>query len=501
MLLIISACGGSNAETSAPQSIKVALQNNAPINSCPNGGITVHSGVDKNDDLILQETEFTSSQYVCHGFNGTPGASGTNGTAGANGIAGANGTAGTTGLTALVVIVKEIPGFNCATGGSQVSVGFDTNQDKTLNTSEVTSSNYICNGANGIEGNSGNLSTSGTTGLNGVNGAVGANGAVGPTGAAGTVGATGTTGAAGTNGAVGAIGATGAAGAIGATGTVGATGVAGTTGAVGATGATGAVGSTGAAGTNGAAGAVGAVGAPGAAGIKGENGTNGDRGNKGDTGFKSLVAVSADIPAGICLNGGIVANSGIDTNANNSLDLAEITSFTYVCNVGKGDNGLKGDTGAKGDKGNQGDPGSTGATGPANGLSAYGYIYSLLAQDIDIGRPVVFEKNTEMLNIEHKAPSSEISIKQAGTYLVSFSVSVIQESQFALFVNKTAVLGSTFGSGAGTQQNNGQVIVRLTELDVVTLVNYQSNAAVGLQSNSGGKENNVLASITFLKVD
>jgi hypothetical protein len=47
----------------------------------------------------------------------------------------------------------------------------------------------------------------------------------------------------------------------------------------------------------------------------------------------------------------------------------------------------------------------------------------------------------------------------------------------------------------------GQVIVELNKDDVLTLVNYSSDAAVGLQSLAGGRQENVNASISILKLN
>jgi len=57
--------------------------------------------------------------------------------------------------------------------------------------------------------------------------------------------------------------------------------------------------------------------------------------------------------------------------------------------------------------------------------------------------------------------------------------------------------GSTYGSGAGTQQNTGVTMVVLSVADVVTLVNHSSAAAVTLQTLAGGTQTNVNASLTF----
>ena len=433
---ILTACGGGASNDLSAQTIKLAIQNEAPLSACASVGVTVNSGVDTNHDLVLQSAEVTGTQYICNGTNGIAG------------LSGFNGLSGTSGLSALVVVAGELPGANCATGGTQVSAGFDANQDKTLNASEVTSSNYICNGTNGSNGSSGNLGLDGTAGLNG------ANGLAGTTGATGSNGATGETGAAGTNGLAGANGSNGAAGA------------------------------TGAAGSNGAAGADGHDGAAGAAGSNGATGANG---------LKSLVTIVTELPGIHCLTGGVIAKTGVDSNSNNVLDIPEATSTTYICNGERGATGSTGGTGAQG---------ATGATGPAGGgLSAYGYIYALIRQDVAIDAAVLFDAQSELLNIESRVGSSDITILENGNYLVGFSVTGTEPNQFAIFVNGRVVPGSIYGSGAGTQQNNGQVIVKLEKGDTVTLVNYHSAAAVGLQSLSGGTEENVVASVTLLKLN
>ena len=55
----------------------------------------------------------------------------------------------------------------------------------------------------------------------------------------------------------------------------------------------------------------------------------------------------------------------------------------------------------------------------------------------------------------------------AGDFKITFSVSGTEPNQMALFLNGTPVLGSVYGSGAGTQQNTGQVIVAVGASDVL----------------------------------
>lgn len=67
---------------------------------------------------------------------------GTNGLDGRDGI---DGLDGENGLNSLVNTAVEDPGTNCANGGFRLDFGLDINSNGTLEASEVTSSQYVCN--------------------------------------------------------------------------------------------------------------------------------------------------------------------------------------------------------------------------------------------------------------------------------------------------------------------------------------------------------------------
>ncbi len=231
----------------------------------------------------------------------------------------------------------------------------------------------------------------------------------------------------------------GAAGPIGIPGLVGATGPQGLQGLVGSTGAAGSTGPTGA---TGAAGLPGGVGAAGAAGTPGAAGAVGASGPKGTAG--------AD--------------------------------------------------GAQGPTGPTGPAGPAGAAG--TGLSAYAYIYNLTPQTIAVEADVPFDSNGVITpGITHAPGAAGIGIVSAGTYLVTFNSSGTEPSEFALCLNGAPVPGAIYGSGAGTQQNNGQVIVMAGAGDVLTLVNHSSAAAVGLASDIGGTQQNTNASVAIERLN
>jgi hypothetical protein len=98
--------------------------------------------------MILCSTLFL---FSCSkdGSNGVDGTNGTNGTNGANGKDGTNGTNGANGKTALTKTTKEPAGANCTYGGTKFETGIDANNNGTLDSNEVitTQTKYVCDGA------------------------------------------------------------------------------------------------------------------------------------------------------------------------------------------------------------------------------------------------------------------------------------------------------------------------------------------------------------------
>ena len=107
-----------------------------------------------------------------------------------------------------------------------------------------------------------------------------------------------------------------------------------------------------------------------------------------------------------------------------------------------------------------------------------------------------FSNNGPMTpGITHAPNNPGVSFVTAGMYKVSFSVSGVEPSQMALFVNNALVPGSVYGSGAGTQANTGQAIVPIATGDTLTLRNHSSAAGVILQTLAGGTQTNANASL------
>ena len=215
----------------------------------------------------------------------------------------------------------------------------------------------------------------------------------------------------------------------------------------GATGATGAAGATGPAGATGTQGSQGVTGAQGAQGFQGATGATGAQGSTGP----------------------------------------------------QGSTGLQGPAGVTGATGLTGAQGTTGATGALS--SAYAYIYNQSAQFVPLEADVVFDSIGPMSGFVHTPSTSMVLTNISGAYDISWIVACVQPNQFALFVNGGPVAGSVFGSGLGTQQNNGEVIIVLSAGDVLTLRNHSSIEKVILQTMAGGAQSNVNAAMIIRQLN
>lgn len=126
------------------------------------------------------------------------------------------------------------------------------------------------------------------------------------------------------------------------------------------------------------------------------------------------------------------------------------------------------------------------------------------AQVVPLEADVTFSNNGILTaGITHGPGSSIIIVVNTGHYKVNFSVSGTEPNQFALYLNGVVVAETVYGSGAGTQQNNGQAILAIGANDTLTLRNHSSVAAVTLAAAPpiGGTVAAVNASIVIQKLD
>ncbi|MFD5173892.1 BclA C-terminal domain-containing protein, partial [Bacillus mycoides] len=181
-----------------------------------------------------------------------------------------------------------------------------------------------------------------------------------------------------------------------------------------------------------------------------------------------------------------------------------ITGATGPSGGPPGPTGPTGITGATGPS--SGPPGPTGPTGPTgltvSGLSHYAYVFNTAAQVVALEAPILFNSHGRMTpGFTHTLGTSQLMVLNAGDYKISFSISGVEPNQFTLFLNGAPVTSAVYGSGAGTQPNNGQTILTLAAGDIITLNNHTSAAAVTLQTLAGGTQTNINASIVIEKLN
>ena len=125
--------------------------NEEPIgDNCEFGGKSISTGIDTNNNTILEEDEVVSKEYLCNATNGLDGSDGEHGEDGSDGEDGLDGTNGTTAL--ILSEVLPVGSSQCANGGFLYKLGLDSNNNNQLDESEIISTQYLCNGLNGNDG-------------------------------------------------------------------------------------------------------------------------------------------------------------------------------------------------------------------------------------------------------------------------------------------------------------------------------------------------------------
>jgi len=126
LFVTIVACEGPEGKI-GPNGLKslIKASNISSGSDCPNGGVKIETGIDKNSNGVLDSDEIDNTAFVCNGQNGS------------------------NGLTSLVKMALEPVGINCSNGGYKIDSGVDSNNNGILDSSEITSTSYVCNGSSG----------------------------------------------------------------------------------------------------------------------------------------------------------------------------------------------------------------------------------------------------------------------------------------------------------------------------------------------------------------
>ena len=125
--LLLAACSNSNGASTTETLTSVTA---ATSTACPNGGVTILSGIDTNGNGVLDASEVTSTNNVCSGS--TPAA---------------------THASLVTTTMLAVGDSHCPDGGTEIDTGLDngagggTADDGILQPGEITSTQYVCNGA------------------------------------------------------------------------------------------------------------------------------------------------------------------------------------------------------------------------------------------------------------------------------------------------------------------------------------------------------------------
>jgi len=123
--------------------------------------------------------------------------------------------------------------------------------------------------------------------------------------------------------------------------------------------------------------------------------------------------------------------------------------------------------------------GATGPAGPAGpaGEPNYAYVYNATIQTVPVGAAVTFHTSGALVGASFVPGTSDVTVTNAGTYLVDVTVSPLDPGQFTLEVNGV-VTPSVFGGETGpfNTLTAGQGVVTLAAGDVVSLVNTGTNS-------------------------
>jgi hypothetical protein len=158
-----------------------------------------------------------------------------------------------------------------------------------------------------------------------------------------------------------------------------------------------------------------------------------------------------------------------------------------------GPQGSKGDRGATGASGEAGKAGKEGEVGPPGPPSPSGYaeFFALMPPDnaatVAAGSPVQFPQNGPQAGGIARSGPGTFVLPDAGTYRVSFVVSVTEAGQLELTRNGLELAYTVNGRATGTSEITGEALVTATAGDVISVINPAGNpTALTITPLAGG---------------
>jgi len=150
------------------------------------------------------------------------------------------------------------------------------------------------------------------------------------------------------------------------------------------------------------------------------------------------------------------------------------------------------------------------APGGVGGLSEFGYFWQSVA---DVGATIAADNgkalfqtassnNTAGLTTVPASGDIVLGGSAGGVYKISWMVAAAEPGAMAVYINgaMASLAGTTYGSGAGTQQNSGMCILTIPNSAVVSLRTNLCSAALTLQLAGTTDTSQVVTSILLEKI-
>jgi hypothetical protein len=151
----------------------------------------------------------------------------------------------------------------------------------------------------------------------------------------------------------------------------------------------------------------------------------------------------------------------------------------------RGHRGERGERGKRGHKGHIGNIGPIGNTGPIGlkgdngGLVNYGYIYNLAANVVQSNLDIPFSNNGIITNgIIHNPYNTNIVANivanTTGIFKLSYNLLAYEPNKLGITLNGNIIIESIYTTPVGNTQNNGQILLSLSQNDIITLRNLSN---------------------------
>jgi hypothetical protein len=152
-----------------------------------------------------------------------------------------------------------------------------------------------------------------------------------------------------------------------------------------------------------------------------------------------------------------------------------------------------------------GEQGPVGPQGPIGGALNYADFYALMPTDnpdpIAPGAALAFPQSGVTSGSILASSTTEFSLTEIGTYLITFTATTAEAGQLVLALNGTEIPYTVTGRDATTSQITGTALITTTQAtDLLSVQNPATNTGSLTLTPSAGGEQPVSAHLTILQI-